>query len=247
MKATLLRDGETLDDLIIGGLRIIQPLKGYRFSIDAVLLAHFADLHGVRRVVELGMGNGVIPLLLSQRDPGIYILGVEMQSAMVDRAGRSVLINNLQTRINILQADVRKLKEILPGGSAELVLSNPPFWKKGEGHINRDQEEAVARHELELTLEELVGAAAHLLAPRGSVALIHRAARLNEIADVFSRHGLSLSRVRMVHPYADRPANLVLVEAKSDQGGEMRVLPPLIIYSGFNRYNDEIRQYYGEA
>lgn len=243
----LVRDGETLDDLIIGGLRIVQPLKGYRFSIDAVLLAHFADLSGVNRAVDLGTGNGVLPLLLSQLDEKIRIVGLEIQAAMVDRANRSIRINNLQDRIGVMQADIRKLGEILPGGSAELVLSNPPFWKKGEGQINRNSEAAIARHEMELTLEELVAGAAHILSSHGKMALIHRASRLDEITGVCGQYGLYPSRVRMVKPYADRPANLVLMELGSGQARETEMQPPLIIYSGLNRYSDEIRRLYGAA
>lgn len=247
MHANWIRVGETLDDLILGGLRIIQPVKGYRFSIDAVLLAHFADLHGVKKVIDLGTGNGVIPLLLSLRDPGINILGIELQPAMADRADRSVQLNNLQHRIDILQVDIRELKEKLPGGSAELVLSNPPFWKLGEGHVNRNQEESIARHELEITLEELVEGAVHLMASQGALALIHRVDRLNEIADVCGRYGLSLSRVRKVQSYTDRPAKHVLVEARLGRRQETAWMRPLIIYSELNRYGDELRQLYGEA
>lgn len=247
MNGGALRYGETLDDLIIGGLKIIQPREGYRFSIDAVLLAHFADLLGVNKVVDLGTGNGIIPLLLSQRDPGIRILGIDIQPAMVDRAGRSVRMNNLQNRIDIQHADIRRLQEILPGEIAELVLSNPPFWERGKGHVNRNQEEAIARHELQLTLEELVAGATHLLVPEGAVALIHRAARLADIADTVNRQGLSLSKMRMVHSYADRPANLVLVEARPGHKWKTEVMPPLIIYSAFNSFSDEIRRFYRET
>ncbi len=246
MHANLIRAGESLDDLILGGLKIIQPIKGYRFSIDAVLLAHFADLHGVKKVIDLGTGNGIIPLLLSHRDPGIDILGIELQPAMADRAGRSVQLNNLQHRIDILQADIRKLKEKLPGGSAELVLSNPPFWKRGEGHVNQNHEKSIARHELEITLKELAEGAVHLLAPQGVLAIIHRVERLNEIADVFGHFGLSLSRVRKVQSYAERPARQVLVEARFGRQ-ETVLIPPLIMYSKLNCYGDELRHLYGEA
>ena len=246
MHANLIRAGESLDDLILGGLKIIQPIKGYRFSIDAVLLAHFADLHGVKKVIDLGTGNGIIPLLLSHRDPGIDILGIELQPAMADRAGRSVQLNNLQHRIDILQADIRKLKEKLPGGSAELVLSNPPFWKRGEGHVNQNHEKSIARHELEITLKELAEGAVHLLAPQGVLAIIHRVERLNEIADVFGHFGLSLSRVRKVRSYAERPARQVLVEARFGRQ-ETVLIPPLIMYSKLNCYGDELRHLYGEA
>lgn len=246
-KSQLLRPGETLDDLILGGLRVIQPMQGYRFSIDAVLLAHFADLAGKKQAVDLGTGSAVIPLLLSQRNPRIKVVGLEIQPAMVERARRTIQLNELEDSIEVMLADVRRIEDTLPRGWAELVLSNPPFWKKGEGYLNRNQEEARARHEITLNLDELIAGAVYLMAPEGSLAIIHRASRLEEISRIFLNHGLVVNRVRLVHPFADRPPNLVLVEGKRGPTGEALLEPPLIIYSAQNHYCDEIRQIYGEV
>ncbi len=246
-RTNLLHEGESLDDLILSDMRVIQPVKGYRFSIDAVLLAHFADLKGIKQVVDLGTGCAVIPLLLSHRDPGIKVLGIELQPAMADRARRCIQINNRTDRIDIMEADIKEITSVLPGGEAELVLSNPPFYKQGEGHVNQNREVAIARHEIELNLDQLVAAAVHLLTAEGRLALIHRTNRLTDIIRVFRHYQLAVSRIRMVHPHADRPANLVLVEGSRKIVHEPALEPPLTIYTAENHYCDEIRHIYGEA
>jgi len=237
---------ETLDDLILGKMKLIQPAHGYRFSLDAVLLAHFPILARVKQAVDLGTGNGIIPILLAARDAEIRIMGIEIQEAMVDRARRSVQFNHLENRIEIIPADIREINNILPGGKAELVLSNPPFWKNGEGHVNNNMEEAIARHELKLNLEELVSQGAYLLCPGGRMAIIHRADRLQEIIGIFTDHKLYPRRLRMVHPFIDRNAKLILLEGQKSRPGNLSVLPPLVIYESTGEYCEEIKQIYRE-
>ena len=240
----LLRPGETLDDLQISGMRLIQSAHGYRFSLDAVLLAHFPDLTDVKRVIDLGTGNGIIPCLLASRAPNLQILGVERQEEMVDRARRSVVINGLESRITILPADIRTIEKHLPRGEAELVLSNPPFWREGEGLISRHPEAAAARHELHLKLAELIEKSAYLLAPRGRLAIIHRAQRLAEVLELFTRQQIFPRRLRLVHPRADREANLMMLEGVKNRRGQLHILPPLAVYSSPGEYSQEIKQIY---
>lgn len=237
---------ETLDDLILGNMKIIQATRGYRFSLDAVLLAHFPKFTGVSRVVDLGTGNGVIPLLLAVRAPEVRISGVEIQPAMVDRARRSVRLNGLANRIEIIQEDIKEIAKSLPGGCAELVLSNPPFWRKGAGYISINPEEAIARHELNLTLEELVQQGTYLLCQGGRMAIILRAERLAEAIEIFRHHKLYLKRLRMVHSFIDRDAGLVLLEGQKNRPGSLAILPPLVIYEKPGEYSDEIKQIYRE-
>ncbi|MDD3364602.1 MAG: tRNA1(Val) (adenine(37)-N6)-methyltransferase [Syntrophomonas sp.] len=237
---------ETMDDLILGNMKIIQGAHGYRFSLDAVLLAHFPEITGVRRVFDLGTGSGVIPLLLAVRNPDLQISGVEIQPAMVDRARRSVSLNGLAHRIEIIQEDIKELKKSLPGGCAELVLSNPPFWRQGEGHISINSEEAIARHELNLNLEKLVQQGVYLLCQGGKLAIIQRAERLAEAMEIFRHHKLSIKRLRMVHSFVDRNAGLVLLEGQKNRPGSLTILPPLVIYEKPGEYSDEIKQIYRE-
>lgn len=238
------RPDESIDDLLLGGLKLIQAREGYRFSLDAVLLAHFAELKGVAKAVDLGTGNGIIPLLLAHRSPTLAVTGIEIQAGMVERARRSVEYNDLQQRIEIIQDDIRKVEQIFSRGWAELVLSNPPFWRKGEGLLNNRPEEAIARHEIELELPELLAAAAYLLASRGKLVLIQRADRMLEIMDQLTNYKLIPRRLRLVHPFADRDANLLLLEAEKNGKGKLQILSPLIIYEKPGTYCAEIQQIY---
>lgn len=242
----IVKENETLDDLIVGNMKLIQAVHGYRFSLDAVLLAHFPDLTGVNQVVDLGTGSGIIPHLLTVRSPDVRITGIEIQTEMAERARRSVRLNQLENRIEIIQADIREIEKTLPRGSAELVLSNPPFWRKGEGHISSNPEEAAARHELNLNLDELADSGAYLLEQRGRMAIIQRAERLEDVMETFRRHKLFLKRLRVIHSFVGRSATLVLIEAVKSRRGSMTILPPLIIYDKPGEYCQEIKQIYRE-
>ncbi|MDD4803038.1 MAG: tRNA1(Val) (adenine(37)-N6)-methyltransferase [Syntrophomonas sp.] len=235
---------ETLDDLILGNMKIIQPINGYRFSVDAVLLAHFPEITGVKHIIDLGTGNGVIPLLLTARSNDPEISGIEIQTAMADRARRSVSFNDLAHRIKIIQQDIKEINKSLPGECAELVLSNPPFWKKGEGHINADIEEAIARHELRIDLEELVRQGAYLLGQGGKMAIIQRAERLAEAMELFKRYKIPVRRLQMIHSFIDRQAGLVLLEGHKNRPGNVTVLPPLIIYDKVGEFTNNIKKIY---
>lgn len=240
-----LRNDESLDDLILGNMKVIQPREGYRFSLDAVLLAHFPAGDRFKRIVELGSGSGIISLLMAWRAPLARITALEVQSAMVERSRRSVVLNGLQERIDIIEADINETEKILPGGAAELVLSNPPFWRKGEGKISQDPEEAVARHEIKLSFPELVEKGAYLLTPGGKLDIIHRTERLDEAMELFRACKVPVRRLRFIHSFRDREARLVLIEGVKNPPGPLTVMPPLIIYEQVGVYGQELRNIYG--
>ena len=241
----MIRDDETLDDLLVGGLRVIQSRQGYRFSLDAVLLANFASLRGGERVCDLGTGSGVISILLAWRDKTTRITAVEIQEGLCNQAIRSVRLNRMEDRIQVLRGDIRKLEGILSPAGFELAVANPPFWPAGQGRLPIHGEAAVARHELELTLSQLLAGAAYILKPKGRLALVHRAARLDEIMQLAGEHGLGVQRLRTVHPYWQRPANLVLVEAVKGGRTGVEILPPLVIYNDNGQYTEELLEIYG--
>lgn len=243
----LVREEESLDDLILGDLKVIQPRRGYRFSLDAILLAHFPVLAGVQSAVDLGSGSGVIPLILSWRSPTTGIIGIELQPDMAERSRRSVSYNELNERIRIIQADIRHIKAALPPASAGLVVCNPPFWKKGEGHISNHPGEAIARHELEVDFLDICVAAAYLLKDGGHFCVIQRAERLAEVVAAMTASRLQTSRIRAVHSFAGEEATLVLVEGKKKSRGGVRILPPLIIYDSPGVYNSEVKRWYGRT
>lgn len=243
----MLRNDESLDDLILGGFHIIQPRAGYRFSIDAVLLAHFVEAGPQDTIIDLGSGNGVIPLLLAARYPQAQIIGVELQPQMTQRALRSVELNGLGHRVRIINADIRRPHPELGAAIAEQALSNPPFWKENEGKVSAHPEAAIARHELALKLEQLVPAAARLLKEQGRFAMIHRAARLPEILTLLNANQLRPRRLRLVHPSADRPAALVLIEAQKGGSAPLTALPPLILRQDNGTWSPEIQAWYGKG
>jgi tRNA1Val (adenine37-N6)-methyltransferase len=237
---------ETLDDLLINDIKVFQACQGYRFAIDAVLLAHFPKLEQVEKIIDVGTGSGVIPLLLSQRTQSC-ITGVEIQAALAQRARKSVKYNALQDQIDIIQADINHIEDILPKASWDLVISNPPYWKVGEGKLSSNQEEAMARHEISLTLAQLLNRAAYLLKPRGKLALIQRADRLQEIMELMSVNHLTASRIRTIHARRGAQARMILAEAVKGSRPGLKILPPIYIYEEDGTYTREVlAMYQGE-
>lgn len=236
---------ETLDDLVIGGMKLIQPVQGYRFSLDAVLLAHFPRLNGIAQAVDLCAGHAVIPHLLSFRDPAIKITGIEIQENMFLRARRSIELNHLQHRITLIRGDVKEIKQFLPPEYAQLVTCNPPFWKKNSGKINRNSEEAQARHEILIDIEQIIAAARYVLAPGGKLCIIHISQRLPEILGLFERYKLKVARLRFIHSKSHEKARLFLLEGEKDGSRPGEILPPLIIYEPEGGYSQEILNMYG--
>ena len=243
------REDETLDDLLKDNLRVIQGKKGYRFSIDSVLLAAFATLGRGSQVCELGAGSGVISILLAQRDRSCSIKALEIQDSLWDRAVRSVKLNRLEDNVEVVKGDIRQVREIFPAGGFDLVIANPPFWKIGEGLLPEDPEVASACHEIDVTLEEVIGAASYLLRLGGRLALIQRASRLDEVIRLSHNYRVPVKRIRMVHPHRQRPANLVLTEGTKGAKPGVTVLAPLVVYEETGIYSSEVMTLYygGEA
>ena len=243
MDEFLLAPDETLDDLRCGGLRIIQPRDGYRFSLDPVLLCAFARIGAGEAVADLGTGSGVIPLLLARRTAAGSIVGVEIQEQAADRARRGVVLNGLAERITILHRDLRELRGHLAPESRDVVLSNPPFRPTGTGKIAPGDERAVARHELAGGLEDFLAAGQYLLKQGGRFYLIHLAERLAEILSAMQRLRLEPKRLRCVHSRLGEGARLVLVEGRKSGRPGLTVEAPLFIYEG-EGYSAEVLAMY---
>lgn len=239
-----LRENERIDDLG-GELKLIQNPSTPCFAIDAVLLADFVREGNNPRIVDLGCGSGVIPLLLSRRMPGARIAGLELMPQMCDQAGRSVQLNGLESRIEIILGDLRQAGEYLPAAAADIVTANPPYYKAGHGKSNQSEVFVAARQEAYCMLQDVLAAAAYLLKPLGRLYLVHRAGRLAEIMADLPHFGLRAERLRPVQPYADKAANLVLVEAKKGGRGNLVLPPPLVVYAKLGKYTKEMRRIYG--
>ena len=241
----LLAAGERMDDLRRGGLKVIQNPTAPCFSLDAVLLADFVLPKSGDIVVELGAGTGVIALLLAVKEPACRIRALEIMRPMADMARRSVTLNGLAERVEILEADMRQAARLLGRACSRLVVSNPPYYAPGSGRQSADELSAAARSEVFCSIEELAREAAALLIPLGEFCLIQRAARLAEVLEALYTAGLRPQTLRLVQPFADRPANLFLLKAVKGGRAETILPPPLVIYEKPGVYSQEMRQIYG--
>lgn len=245
MPAELLK-GEQLDDLQ-NGYFIIQQEKGFRYGMDAVLLSAFAKVKAEEKVLDLGTGTGIIPLLLAAKTPGRSFTGLEIQKASADMAERSVKYNHLEDRIVIRQGDIREAAAVFGAASFDVVVSNPPYMIGRHGLTNPEESLAVARHEILCTLEELAEQTAKILTSRGRFYLIHRPFRLAEIMNVLMKYHLEPKRMQLVYPYIDREPNLVLIEACKGGHSRITVEKPLIVYEKPGVYSEQIREIYGDG
>jgi len=232
--------GESLDALFGGQLKLFQSCRGYRFSLDALLLANFASLSAHDKVIDLGTGNGVIPLILARLHPAVALTGVEYQGAMVERASRNVKSNQLDSRISICRGDVRFAGSIGAAGSFDVVVCNPPYRRKASGRISANDEKQIARHEIHGELGDFLAAGAYLLRAKGRMALIHLAARAVDLLSSMRQARLEPKRLRMVHSFKDSAATLILVEGVKHGRSGVEFLPPLIVYREVREYSDEV-------
>ena len=231
-----------LEPLTGDGLVILQPRRGYRFSLDAVLLARFPEVGDGCKIIDLGTGSGVIPLLLSTRAKNLSILGIELQPRLAALAKRNVRLNHLQGIVTVLERDINNLPREY-NGKWDLVVANPPYFKAGSGKPGGG-ERALARHELACTLQDVIRCAARLLKPGGRFALVHRAERLPEALGLLAEFKLSPRYLKMVHPRAGGKGELFLLEAVKGLTQTLAVLAPLIIYDNAGAYTPAMQRIY---
>jgi tRNA1Val (adenine37-N6)-methyltransferase len=231
-----LPDDETLDTFYRGRIRILQKKKGYRFSVDAPLLADFIRTGAEDEILELGTGCGIISLLLSLKPFG-RITALEIQPGLADLARRNVALNGLVDRITIVEDDWRTFR---PGRKFDLVFSNPPYVRNGAGFLSRTAEKSVARHEIHGDVGDVMRAAASLLADGGRAAFVFPERRRADFLEAVRAGGLGLRRLRDVHPRQAGPPNLFLAEVGFSSGSETaEILPPLVLFGADGGYTDE--------
>lgn len=240
-----LYDGERIDDLQRGGRRIIQNTDGFCFGMDAVLLSGFAKVRERERVIDLGTGTGIIPILLEIKTDGAHFTGLEIQKTSADMARRSVQLNDLSQKISIVEGDIKEAASIFGKASFDVVTSNPPYMTGSHGLVNPQLPKAVARHEILCTLEDVVRQASALLKEGGRFYMVHRPFRLAEIMDVMIQYRLEPKRMKLVYPYVDKEPNMVLLEGLKGGRSRITVEKPLIVYKEPGIYTDEIYQIYG--
>jgi tRNA1Val (adenine37-N6)-methyltransferase len=240
-----LKENERLDDLQRNGYKIIQNPEKFCFGMDAVLLSGFARVKPGARVLDMGTGTGIIPILLEAKTKASHISALEIQEESADMARRSVELNGLEDKIDIITGDIKEADTIFELSSFDAITCNPPYMIGQHGITNPDAPKAIARHEIMCTLDDVVRNASRLLKPGGSFFMVHRPFRLAEIINVMTGYKLEPKRMQLVYPYVDKEPNMVLIEGCRGGKPRMTVEKPLIVYKAPNVYTDEIYDVYG--
>jgi len=242
----LARPDETVDGALGGTVRVIQPARGYRFSVDAVFLARFAAEEPCGRALDLGCGCGVVALCLLALGGARCVVGLDIQPEMVDRARRSAVLNGWEARARFLEGDLREAgRAVLAGERFPLVVANPPFQPAGRGRVSPDAAVALARHEVACTLEDVVAAARRMLARGGALCVVYPAPRLPQLLASCRQHGLAPEVLWPVHPRAGDPASRFLLRARQGGKGDLEIRFPLIVHEPGRRYSRQAERLLG--
>lgn len=241
----ILLENERLDELHRNGYYIIQNPKKFCFGMDAVLLSGFARVKKQEKVLDLGTGTGIIPILLAAKTEGMHFTGLEIQPESADMARRSVAYNHLENKINIEIGDIKDASEQFGASSFHVVTTNPPYMTGQHGLTNPNESKAIARHEILCCLEDVIRESARILKPQGRFYMVHRPFRLAEIMVLMHQYGLEPKRMQLVYPYIDKEPNMVLLEGLRGGNPRITVEKPLIVYREPGVYTDEIYDIYG--
>lgn len=234
-RTDLLKPGERLDDLQIRGLELIQDPSGFCFGVDAVFLSDFAKVRPGETVLDMGTGNGIIPILLSAKTRGKKFTGLEIREDTADMARRSVIYNHLEDRIEIVTGDIKEAAEIFKPAFFDVITTNPPYMLSQHGLRSPDDAKAIARHEVLCTLDDILRESMRLLQDKGRFYMIHRPFRLTEIMIKMNHYKLEPKRIQFIHPYIDKEPVLVLIEGVRGARSRVTVEPPIVIYGGSGR------------
>lgn len=245
MNEEWLKNDETLDDLQLKGICVIQKKDAFRFGVDAVLLANFAKVKKGARVIDLCSGTGIIPFILAGKTDAANITGIEIQEPMVDMAKRSVEFNKLQHRLDFINKDLKDIEFLKKLPKVDVVTVNPPYKLKNSGIINMNDENAIARHEICCTLEDVVKAAKGVLKDNGRIYMIHRPDRLADIICTMRQYKIEPKLIRMIQPNFRKAPNMVLIEGQNNGGTFLKWEAPLYIYNIEGGYTEEIDRIYG--
>ena len=242
----VLKESEEICDLERNGYKLIQDKDKFCFGMDAVLLSSFADVKEGEKVIDFGTGTGVIPILLEAKTDGESFVGLEIQPESVDMAKRSVQMNNLDEKIEIKEGDIKNVSEIFGKASFDVVVTNPPYMSENNGLENPDEPKAIARHEIKCTLEDVIREAAAVLKPKGRFYMIHRPRRLADAMELMRQYKIEPKRIRMVYPYVDKAANMVLIEGARGGKPMLNIEEPLVVYKEENVYTQDILDIYNK-
>ena len=240
-----LKENERLDELQRNCYKIIQNPEKFCFGMDAVLLSGFARAKEGAKVLDMGTGTGIIPILMEAKTKAAHLTGLEIQEESADMARRSVALNGLEHKISIVQGDIKEAGTLFDAASFDVVTCNPPYMIGQHGLQNPEAPKAIARHEILCTLEDVISQAAKVLKPGGNFFMVHRPFRLAEIMVLLHAYKLEPKRMQLVYPYVDKEPNMVLIEANRGGKPRMTVEKPLIVYKEPGVYMPEIYEIYG--
>lgn len=243
----LIRQDETLDDLQLKELCVIQKKQGFRFGVDAVLLANFANIKSKDRVVDLCTGTGVIPFIISGKKNPKYICGIEIQEDMVEMAKRSVKYNKLEEKIEFINGDLKDEQLLKSMEKFNVVTVNPPYKLENSGITNLQDKDAIARHEILCNLEDVIKACRILLKDNGSMYMVHRPDRLADIITLMRKYKIEPKRIRTVHPSCGKAPNILLIEGRRDGGKFLKWEEPLYVHNKDGSYTEDIERIYGRT
>jgi len=232
----------TTDSFFNGCIQVKQNRSGYRFSMDAVLLAWYADPGPDDTILDLGTGCGIIPMILAYRNPEVNIYGIEVQKELANIANLNIAENGMESQITILCRDMKTLKHEDTSGPVDLVISNPPFRKSKSGRINPNQQRAIARHEIKTTLYDVIETARRMLKTSGRFVMVYPAARMTDILTQMRASGIEPKSIRIVHSTKNTEGKMILVEGKKGGRSGIKIGSPLIIYQENGSYSEEVEK-----
>ena len=242
-----LKENERIDDLQINNLKIIQNKNWFCFGIDSVLLSDFTrNIKNNSKIIDLGTGTGIISILLTAKTNPESIIGVEIQPEVADMAKRSIYLNKLENKINIINEDIRILDKKLPLAQYDVIVTNPPYMKENTGLKNEDNTKLISRHEIKCTLEDIANISSKLLKNHGEIYMVHRPDRLVDIMEIFRKYKLEIKEMRLVFPKEKEQANLILIKAVKNGKPFLKISKPLYVYKETGDYTDEILKIYNK-
>ncbi len=243
----ILKENERIDDLEYKNLKIIQNKEGFCFGIDSVIISDFAkDIKNNSMGADLGTGTGIISILLSSKTKLKKIYGIEIQSDVADMARRSVKLNSLEERIEIINSNIKNIENSISRESLDFIVTNPPYKKLETGKINENKYKFISRHEYSANLEDFIKITKFLLKDKGALYMVHRPERLADIIELMRKYKIEPKKIRFVHSNINKEANLVLVKAIKNAKPFLKIEKPLIIYDEKGQYTDEIYEIYNK-
>lgn len=246
MEIELLEE-ERIDDLEYKGLKIIQNKNGFCFGIDSILLSDFAkEIKKESRVIDLGTGTGIIGILLCAKTELSKMIGIEIQKEVYDMAKRSILLNKLEDKFEIINSNIKELEDKVEMGTCDAVVTNPPYKKQNTGLQNEKEKKMISRHEITADLEDFIQISQKLLKDKKDLYMIHRPDRLVDIIELLRKYKLEPKKIRFVHPKENKEPNLVLIKATKNANPFLKIEKPLYVYKENGEYTEEILKIYGK-